>query len=142
MCYRNSFCPRYIEKQLDGMGFSEPTTIQKQGWPIAMAGRDMVGVAQTGSGKTLSFLLPGIIHINAQPPLRSGDGPVMLVLAPTRELAMQIQEDCERFGGASKLRSTAVFGGVPRYQQANDLRRGVEIVVATPGRLIDFLEQG
>jgi len=124
------------------MNFTEPTTIQKQGWPIAMSGRDMVAVAQTGSGKTLGFMLPAIVHINAQPPLRAGDGPVALVLAPTRELAMQIQEDAERFGESSRLRSCAVFGGVPRYQQVQELRRGVEIIVATPGRLIDFLEQG
>jgi len=140
--FREACFPDYIEKQLTDMNFTEPTTIQKQGWPVALSGRDMVSVAQTGSGKTIGFMLPAIIHINEQAPLRQGDGPIALVLAPTRELAMQIQEEAERFGGPSRIRSTAVYGGVPRYNQANDLRRGVEIIVATPGRLIDFLEQG
>jgi len=67
-----------------------------QGWPIALAGRDMVGIAETGSGKTLAFLLPAIVHINAQPYLSKGDGPIVLILAPTRELAVQIQDECSK----------------------------------------------
>ena len=72
--------------------FSDPTAIQSQGWPIALSGLDLVGIAMTGSGKTLAYLLPAIIHINHQPYLERGDGPIVLVLAPTRELAQQIQE--------------------------------------------------
>merc|ERR1719235_753828 len=123
-------------------GFPAPSPIQSVGWPAALSGRDMVGIAQTGSGKTLAYLLPGLVHIAAQPPLRPGDGPVGLVLAPTRELANQIQNEVLKFSHASPIRCTAVFGGVSRYGQASDLRRGAEIVIATPGRLIDFLESG
>lgn len=75
-----------------------------QGFPIALSGRNMVGVAKTGSGKTLSFLAPATVHINAQPLLKPGDGPIVLVLAPTRELAQQIQKEAEKFGSSSKLR--------------------------------------
>ena len=109
---------------------------------MAMSGRDMVGVAQTGSGKTLSFLLPAVVHINAQEHLRPGDGPIVLVIAPTRELAVQIQEQCSRFGTSSDIRSVCVYGGASKRPQEAALRSGVEIVIATPGRLIDFLERG
>merc|ERR1719217_143655 len=108
--------PDYVLEEIQRVGFREPTPIQVQGWPTALSGRDMVGIAETGSGKTLAFLLPGIVHINAQPYLSRGDGPIVLVMAPTRELAVQIQKQ--------------------------DLKDGVEIVIATPGRFIDFLEAG
>jgi len=104
-----------------------------------MSGRDMIGVAETGSGKTLAFLLPAIVHINAQPLLRPGDGPIALVVAPTRELAKQIKVEVDKFGHTSQLKNTCVYGGAPKREQAADLRRGVEILIATPGRLIDFL---
>merc|ERR1719230_1658536 len=132
--------PDYVLEEISRAGFREPTPIQVQGWPIALSGRDMVGIAETGSGKTLSFLLPAIVHINAQPYLSKGDGPIVLVMAPTRELACQIQEECNRFGKSSKIKNTCCYGGVPKRQQENDLQEGVEIVIATPGRLIDFLE--
>lgn len=132
--------PDYVLKEVKAEGFASPTGIQCQGWPMALSGRDMVGVAATGSGKTLSYCLPGIVHINAQPLLAPGDGPVVLVLAPTRELAVQIQKECSKFGKTSRIRSTCVYGGVPRGQQIRDLTRGAEIVIATPGRLIDMLE--
>jgi ATP-dependent RNA helicase DDX5/DBP2 len=102
----------------------------------------MVGIAETGSGKTLAFLLPAIVHINAQPYLSKGDGPIVLVMAPTRELAIQIKEDSSRFGKSSKIKNTCCYGGAPKRDQENDLREGVEIVIATPGRLIDFLDSG
>eukprot|EP00932_Pfiesteria_piscicida_P017679 SRR837773.4558.p2 GENE.SRR837773.4558~~SRR837773.4558.p2 ORF type:complete len:394 (-),score=159.09 SRR837773.4558:6-1064(-) len=102
----------------------------------------MVAIAQTGSGKTLGYLLPALVHLSAQPPLRPGDGPVALVMAPTRELAMQIQTEVQRFTRSTGIRCTACFGGVSRYGQAADLRQGCEVVIATPGRLLDFLESG
>ncbi|CAG2061733.1 unnamed protein product [Timema podura] len=102
----------------------------------------MVGIAQTGSGKTLSYTLPAIVHINNQPRLSRGDGPIVLILAPTRELAQQIQTVANDFGSSSQIRNTCVFGGAPKGNQARDLEKGVEIVIATPGRLIDFLESG
>jgi len=134
--------PGDFMKSVQAAGFTAPSPIQSVGWPTALSGRDMVGIAQTGSGKTLAYLLPALVHISAQPPLRSGDGPVGLVLAPTRELAMQIHSEVNKFTQGSNLRSTAVFGGVSRYGQASDLRRGVEVLIATPGRLLDFLEGG
>lgn len=134
--------PSYVLNEVKAQGFDKPTGIQCQGWPMALSGRDMIGVAATGSGKTLSYALPGILHINAQPPLSPGDGPVVLVLAPTRELAVQIQAECSKFGRSSRIRNTCVYGGVPRGQQIRELARGVEIVIATPGRLIDMLESG
>jgi hypothetical protein len=122
------------------VGFREPTAIQAQGWPMALSGRDMVGIAATGSGKTLAYLLPAVVHINAQPLLKPGDGPIVLVLAPTRELAVQIQQEALKFGSSSKIKNTCCYGGAPKGGQARDLERGVEIIIATPGRLIDFLE--
>lgn len=77
-----------------------------------------------------------------QPYLEQGDGPIVLVVAPTRELAVQIKEECDKFGRSSEIKNTCVYGGVPKRIQVNDLNRGVEIVIATPGRLIDLLESG
>jgi len=132
--------PNYILKEIAAAGFKEPTPIQAQGWPMAMSGNDVIGIAQTGSGKTLAFLMPAIVHINAQPLLERGDGPIVLILAPTRELACQIKGECDKFGYSSNVKNTCVYGGAPKRDQAMDLRNGVEIVIATPGRLLDFLE--
>ena len=134
--------PPSVLREIEGLGFSKPTPIQSQGWPMAMSGRDMIGIAETGSGKTLAYLLPAIVHITAQPSIRSGDGPICLVLAPTRELAVQIQEECRKFGRSARIRSLAVYGGVPKGPQARELSRGVEVLIATPGRLIDMLRDG
>ncbi|KAN0050505.1 hypothetical protein ACTA71_003631 [Dictyostelium dimigraforme] len=134
--------PGYLMKEIIGAGFPNPTPIQSQAWPIALKGRDIIGLAKTGSGKTLAFLLPSIVHINAQPVLREDDGPIVLVLAPTRELALQIQEETNKFGGTSQISNTCVYGGASKHTQVAALKRGVEIVIATPGRLIDILESG
>lgn len=140
--FKEAGFPDYVLKEVLAEGFEKPTGIQCQGWPMALSGRDMVGIAATGSGKTLSYCLPAIVHINAQPLLKPGDGPIVLVLAPTRELAVQIQQECSKFGKTSRIRNTCVYGGVPKGQQIRDLARGVEIVIATPGRLLDMLEMG
>jgi len=140
--FEESPFPEYVLGEIMKAGFKEPTAIQAQGWPMALSGRDMIGIAATGSGKTLAYLLPAVVHINAQPELQRGDGPIVLVLAPTRELAVQIQEECARFGSTSRIKSTCLYGGVSKGPQARDLRNGVEIAIATPGRLIDFLESG
>jgi len=134
--------PSYVISEVKAQGFPKPTAIQSQGWPMALSGRDVVGVAETGSGKTLTYCLPAIVHINAQPLLSPGDGPIVLILAPTRELAVQIQQEISKFGKSSRIRNTCVYGGVPRGQQIRDLSRGVEVCIATPGRLIDMLESG
>ncbi|KAJ0709216.1 putative RNA helicase [Helianthus annuus] len=132
--------PGYCLEVISRLGFSEPTPIQSQGWPMALKGRDLIGIAETGSGKTLSYLLPALVHVTAQPPLAQGDGPVVLVLAPTRELAVQIQQEAGKFGSQSRIRSTCIYGGAPKGPQIRDLQGGVEIVIGTPGRLIDMLE--
>lgn len=134
--------PSYVMNEVKAQGFPKPTAIQSQGWPMALSGRDVVGVAETGSGKTLTYCLPAIVHINAQPLLAPGDGPIVLILAPTRELAVQIQQEISKFGKSSRIRNTCVYGGVPKGPQIRDLSRGVEVVIATPGRLIDMLEAG
>ncbi|CAN1286658.1 DEAD-box ATP-dependent RNA helicase 20 [Linum perenne] len=132
--------PDYVMEEVRKAGFKEPTPIQAQGWPMALKGRDLVGIAETGSGKTLAYLLPAIVHVNAQPILAPGDGPIVLVLAPTRELAVQIQQEATKFGASSRIKNTCIYGGVPKGPQVRDLQKGVEIVIATPGRLIDMLE--
>ncbi|KAG8380086.1 hypothetical protein BUALT_Bualt07G0157100 [Buddleja alternifolia] len=130
----------YVMQEIVKAGFTEPTPIQAQGWPMALKGRDLIGIAETGSGKTIAYLLPAIVHVNAQPFLAPGDGPIVLVLAPTRELAVQIQQEATKFGASSKIKNTCIYGGVPKGPQVRDLQKGVEIVIATPGRLIDMLE--
>merc|ERR1719491_2509801 len=142
MSFDEASMPEYILNEVLKQGFKAPTPIQSQGWPMALKGKNMVGISATGSGKTLAFLLPAMIHINAQQYLKPGDGPIVLVLAPTRELAVQIKEECDKFGASSEIKNTVVYGGVPKGKQVGALRSGVEIVIATPGRLIDHLEQG
>merc|ERR1719244_665458 len=132
--------PDHIAGVIRRMNFTEPTPIQAQGFTLSLSGRDVVGIAQTGSGKTISFMLPACIHINNQPPLARGDGPVCLVLCPTRELAIQCQTVAAQFGSSTRLRSTCIYGGASKGPQIRDLERGSEIVVATPGRLIDLIE--
>ena len=121
-------------------GYNKPSPVQLQGWPIALKGRDMIAIAETGSGKTLGFLLPGIIHISAQ--RRSGmkQGPILLVLAPTRELADQIKTECIRFSSKSSIRTGVAYGGVPKRPQIITIQQGVDIMIACPGRLLDFIQ--
>ncbi|KAL5257953.1 hypothetical protein ACHWQZ_G012787 [Mnemiopsis leidyi] len=129
--------PNAIKSVIQQNNFIEPTPIQAQGWPIALSGRDMIGIAQTGSGKTLGFTLPGLIHINAQPP--GNGGPIALCLCPTRELAQQVMEVCEQYTQAMRIRAVCLYGGSSKYQQIRQLADGVEFAIATPGRLIDLL---
>ncbi|MBA0571911.1 hypothetical protein Golob_002280, partial [Gossypium lobatum] len=120
-------------------GFSAPTPIQAQSWPIAVQGRDIVAIAKTGSGKTLGYLLPGFMHLKRchnDPQM----GPTVLVLSPTRELATQIQDEAHKFGKSSRISCTCLYGGAPKGPQLREIERGVDIVVATPGRLNDILE--
>ncbi|KAF7134589.1 hypothetical protein RHSIM_Rhsim08G0052800 [Rhododendron simsii] len=131
--------PPEILREVHKAGFSAPTPIQAQSWPIALKSRDIVAVAKTGSGKTLGYLLPGFMHLKR---LRNNPqlGPTVLVLSPTRELATQIQEEAVKFGKSSRISSTCLYGGAPKGPQLRDLDRGTDIVVATPGRLNDILE--
>jgi len=136
--------PMYLQN-LKEMKIGEPTPIQQQGIPMALSGRDIIGVSKTGSGKTLAYILPAVVHINAQPLLKHGEGPIVLILAPTRELVMQIDQEISKFSRSSSyatIKHCAVYGGQKRERQLMQLRRQPEILVATPGRLIDFLESG
>jgi ATP-dependent RNA helicase DDX46/PRP5 len=119
--------------------FEKPTPIQAQALPAIMSGRDVIGIAKTGSGKTLAYLLPLLRHILDQPPLESGDGPVAIIMAPTRELVTQIHGEIKKFKKATGVRSVPVYGGAGVASQIGDLKRGTEIVVCTPGRMIDIL---
>jgi ATP-dependent RNA helicase DDX46/PRP5 len=119
--------------------FKAPFAIQRQAIPAIMCGRDVIGVAKTGSGKTLAFLLPMIRHILDQPPLGDGEGPIGLIMAPARELAFQIYNEAKKFCKPLGLRATCVYGGAGIAEQIADLKRGAEVVVCTPGRMIDIL---
>lgn len=119
--------------------YDKPTPIQAQAIPAIMSGRDLIGIARTGSGKTLAFLLPLFRHILDQPELDYDDGPISLILSPTRELALQIYTECKKFCKPLKLRAVCVYGGTGISDQIADLKRGAEIVVCTPGRMIDML---
>ncbi|KAL3199838.1 hypothetical protein MRX96_043763 [Rhipicephalus microplus] len=120
-------------------GFEKPTPIQAQAIPAVMSGRDLIGIAKTGSGKTLAFLLPMFRHILDQQPLEDDDGPIAVIMTPTRELAMQITKDCKKFTKSLGLRVVCVYGGTGISEQIADLKRGAEIIVCTPGRMIDML---
>ena len=130
-------------KQLEKLGFARPTFIQAQGWPMALSGSNVVGIAQTGSGKTLSFALPALVHLLANRDESERSTPVrVIVLAPTRELACQIQEVIRPLANAVNASSATIYGGVPKGPQIRTLRGGVEVIVATPGRLLDFMDAG
>ncbi|KAH1196883.1 ATP-dependent RNA helicase DBP2 [Glycine max] len=132
-----------IMKDIAYHEYTRPTSIQAQAMPIALSGRDLLGCAETGSGKTAAFTIPMIQHCLAQPPIRRNDGPLALVLAPTRELAQQIEKEVKAFSRSlESLKTAIVVGGTNIEKQRFELRAGVEIAVATPGRFIDHLQQG
>src|SRR5258708_4620785 len=125
-------------------GYTEPTPIQAQAIPVVLAGRDLLGAAQTGTGKTAGFVLPMLQLLNgrsngshspARHPVRA------LIVTPTRELAAQVEESVRTYGKYHKLKSITVYGGVGMQPQVDALRRGVDILVATPGRLLDHVQQ-
>ncbi|KAB0793295.1 hypothetical protein PPYR_12915 [Photinus pyralis] len=124
---------------LKKLGFEKPTPIQTQAIPAIMSGRDLIGIAKTGSGKTLAFLLPMFRHILDQPALEETDGPVSIIMTPTRELCMQIGKDIKRFTKSLNLHAVCVYGGTGISEQIAELKRGAEIIVCTPGRMIDML---
>jgi len=130
-----------INRALAAKDYSTPTPIQVQAIPPLMKGRDLCGIAQTGTGKTAGFSLPSIHHLLTYPHRPTPRGCRMLVLAPTRELAAQIAQSCRDYGRFTKLSVSTVFGGVPINKQIRDLSQGVDILVATPGRLLDLIDQ-
>eukprot|EP00555_Chaetoceros_dichaeta_P004146 CAMPEP_0198251390 /NCGR_PEP_ID=MMETSP1447-20131203/2232_1 /TAXON_ID=420782 /ORGANISM="Chaetoceros dichaeta, Strain CCMP1751" /LENGTH=593 /DNA_ID=CAMNT_0043936389 /DNA_START=39 /DNA_END=1820 /DNA_ORIENTATION=+ len=137
------FCDA-VHKTFSDLGYAAPTEIQSQAWPIAIKGEDMICIAKTGSGKTCGFLLPSFHqhmqnNVNGQ---RGAKNPMLLVLAPTRELACQIMEETNRFGRPIGITSLCCYGGSSKWPQIAALQRGVDCVIATPGRLNDLLEMG
>merc|ERR1712002_734041 len=105
--------PESIMFQIEKNSWENPTPIQAQGWPMALSGRDVVGIARTGSGKTVSFILPALVNITQQPYLKRGDGPICIVLVPTRELAQQVAVIAEEFGSVVNVRHACIYGGAP-----------------------------
>ena len=121
-------------------GYESPTPIQSQAIPVILSGRDMIAISKTGSGKTLAFLLPLIRHVNSQQPLRSGDGPIAIVMAPTRELCIQIGNQLRTLTKASRnIGFACLYGGASMPDQIRTLKKGVEIVICTPGRMFGML---
>uniref|UniRef100_A0A8P4K808 Probable ATP-dependent RNA helicase DDX46 n=1 Tax=Dicentrarchus labrax TaxID=13489 RepID=A0A8P4K808_DICLA len=120
-------------------GYEKPTPIQSQAIPAIMTGRDLIGIAKTGSGKTIAFLLPMFRHIMDQRPLEESEGPISVIMTPTRELALQITKECKKFSKLLGLRVVCVYGGTGISEQIAELKRGAEIIVCTPGRMIDML---
>ena len=124
----------------ESLGYTEPTPIQKQAIPVVLAGGDVIGTAETGTGKTAAFMLPILQKLNTEKKRVKGTTTV-LVLAPTRELANQIDEACRQFAPKG-ITCASIIGGAAYGKQTAALKRGVDILIATPGRLIDFMEQG
>ncbi len=128
---------------LNEEGYTRPTPIQQQAIPHVLAGKDLLGCAQTGTGKTAAFAIP-MLQLLAKPKtMASGTKPIRaLILTPTRELAIQIQESFNAYGRHLRLKNLVIFGGVNQGPQVDALKRGVDVLVATPGRLLDLLSQG
>lgn len=123
-------------------GFQKPSPIQSQAWPVLLRGEDLIGIAQTGTGKTLAFLLPALIHIEGQTiPREQREGPTVLIMAPTRELALQIDKEVNKYQYKG-IKSVCLYGGGDRRAQINVVSKGVDIVIATPGRLNDLVVAG
>ncbi len=131
--------PKLLQSIHD-VGYTTPTPIQTAAVPHVLAGRDLIGIAQTGTGKTAAFVLPILERLSKSP--QPSRNPRALIVAPTRELAAQIEENVQLLGRAMRVRCTTVFGGVGETPQIQALRRGVDVLVATPGRLLDLMSSG
>ncbi|OZJ04991.1 hypothetical protein BZG36_01747 [Bifiguratus adelaidae] len=142
--WRESGIPEPILRVIESIGYKEPTPIQRQAIPIGLQNRDIIGIAETGSGKTASFVIPMLTYIMDLPKLNEenmADGPYALIMAPTRELAQQIESETKKFCGPLGFTCVSIVGGHAVLEQAFNLRNGAEIVIATPGRLKDLLDQ-
>ncbi|TFW01441.1 DEAD/DEAH box helicase, partial [Oxalobacteraceae bacterium OM1] len=131
-----------IVRAVSEQGYDAPTPIQQQAIPAVLSGGDLLAGAQTGTGKTAGFTLPILQRLSQAPAQGRNGGPRALILTPTRELAAQVEESVRNYGKYLKLRSTVIFGGVGINPQIDVLKRGVDILVATPGRLLDHMQQG
>ncbi|KAL4088911.1 hypothetical protein QTP88_023994 [Uroleucon formosanum] len=131
-----------ILEEIQKQKFETPSPVQCQTWPVIMSGHDLIAIAQTGTGKTLAFLLPAFLHIDFQPTPRSErKGPSILILAPTRELVLQIESEVKKYSYKG-IKAMSIYGGASSGKQKEVLQKGVEIVIATPGRLNDFVGSG
>ena len=131
-----------ILRTLEEQGYKKPTPIQQQSIPILLKGRDLLGCAQTGTGKTAAFAIPIIQHLSAPHNEPAGRRKIKaLIITPTRELATQIADSFTVYGKYTNLKNTVIFGGVKQRAQVDALRKGVDILVATPGRLLDLINQ-
>lgn len=127
---------------LEKQGYTKPTDIQQQAIPQLLEGRDLLGAAQTGTGKTAAFTIPILQKLSENPAPKKGKRPVQsLIIAPTRELAIQIGESVRAYGANLNVRSVVIYGGVSQHPQTKKLRNGVDIIIATPGRLLDLINQ-
>jgi ATP-dependent RNA helicase RhlE len=129
-----------LAKAVREAGYTEPTPIQNRGIPAVLSGRDVIGIAQTGTGKTAAFVLPILQLLHSGPPPR-GKRPRVLILAPTRELCVQIADNVKKYGKHLRISSVSIYGGVGEQPQIQALRAGAQIIIATPGRLIDLMQQ-
>ncbi|OAL49169.1 DEAD-domain-containing protein [Pyrenochaeta sp. DS3sAY3a] len=142
--WHESGLPESLMNIIHNIGYKEPSAIQRASIPIALQCRDLIGVAVTGSGKTAAFILPLLVYISQLPPLTAvnrHDGPYALVLAPTRELAQQIEEEARKFAAPLGFRTAVIVGGHSIEEQSFNMRDGAEIIIATPGRLVDCIER-
>jgi len=130
-----------LVKAVEEAGYTEPTPIQARVIPVVLAGRDVLAGAQTGTGKTAGFTLPLLQRLSASTPTQGRQRIRALILTPTRELAAQVEDSVRRYGKYAPLRSAVVFGGVSINPQISMLRRGVDVLVATPGRPLDQASQ-
>ena len=130
-----------IQKALKYEGYTQPTPIQAQAIPIVLRGIDLLGCAQTGTGKTAAFAIP-ILQLLSKKQFQTKPAIKSLILTPTRELAIQIDESFRAYGRFTNISHTVIFGGVSQHSQVESLKRGVDVLVATPGRLIDLINQG
>lgn len=137
--YQCGLSDKILRVLIEKNNFKRPFAIQCQAIPVVMSGRDCIGIAETGSGKTLAFVLPMLRHIMDQRPLSEGEGPIALVMVPTRELALQVYNDTKIFCKALGLNAVCIFGGGGVAGQLSELKRGCEIVICTPGRMIEVL---
>jgi len=131
-----------IQRSIKAQNYTTPTPIQAQTIPEILNGRDILGSAQTGTGKTAAFALPILDHLGRQNRRPIPNEPSVLVLVPTRELAIQVGESVATYGRHLRVRHALIYGGVSQFRQVRDLNRGVHVLVATPGRLLDLMNQG
>ena len=133
-----------LQQGLNDAGFTRCTPIQEMTLPLALAGRDVAGQAQTGTGKTCAFLVALMNRLLTTPAVaeRKDSDPRALIIAPTRELAIQIDKDSRAIGGHTGLRTALIYGGVDYDKQRQQLKDGCDIIIATPGRLLDYHKQG